>query len=207
VRHGFGRAPRSATVVTTAITGSGGDVATTINDIHTEYSHVLTGYLNGFTAASGQSAEDLLQETMIRVWRHLDDLPAEPEHARRWLFIVARNVGIDAIRRTRARPVGVELADAFPSTAADDITDTVVALESLRAAIGSLSLMHRRILTELYFEGRSTREAAQRLGVPVGTVKSRAFYALESLRRSMAGPDTTRPRSGRPPRLRSTVPG
>ncbi|BAL87809.1 putative RNA polymerase ECF-subfamily sigma factor [Actinoplanes missouriensis 431] len=173
-------------------------MATTVNDIYTQYSQVLTGYLNGFTAASRQSAEDLLQETMIRVWRHWDDLPTEPERIRRWLFVVARNVGIDAIRRTRARPVGVELIDAFPSSNADDITDTVVALESLKAALGSLSLMHQRILTELYFEGRSTHEAAQRLGVPVGTVKSRAFYALQSLRRSMAGPDNERPRTGRP---------
>ncbi|GAA0481441.1 RNA polymerase sigma factor SigL [Paractinoplanes deccanensis] len=173
-------------------------MASTINDIHTQYSQVLLGYLNGFTAASRQSAEDLLQETMIRVWRHMDDLPSEPEHTRRWLFIVARNVGIDAIRRTRVRPIGVELIDAFPSSSEDDITETVVALESLRTAIGSLSSMHQRILTELYFEGRSTRETAQRLGVPVGTVKSRAFYALQSLRRSMAGPDNERPRGGRP---------
>ncbi|MFF5083974.1 sigma-70 family RNA polymerase sigma factor [Actinoplanes sp. NPDC000266] len=169
-----------------------------LGDVHREYGQVLLGYLNGFTAASRQSAEDLLQETMIRVWRHLDDLPTEAEHTRRWLFIVARNVGIDAIRRTRVRPVGVELVDAFPSAGMDDITETVVAMESLRSAIGSLSLMHQRILTELYFEGRSTRETAQRLGVPVGTVKSRAFYALQSLRRSMAGPDNERPRGGRP---------
>ncbi|MEV4352334.1 sigma-70 family RNA polymerase sigma factor [Actinoplanes sp. NPDC049596] len=165
-------------------------MASTLNDVHHEYGRALLGYLNGFATASGQSAEDLLQETMIRVWRHLDDLPAEPGHARRWLFIVARNVAIDAVRRRRVRPAGVELVDVFPAAPADDITDTVVAMESLRSAIRSLSTMHQRILAELYFEGRSTRETAQRLGVPVGTVKSRAFYALQSLRRSMAGVST-----------------
>jgi RNA polymerase sigma-70 factor, ECF subfamily len=161
---------------------------------HREHAPALLSYLSGFTAASRQHAEDLLQETMVRVWRHVDDLPADPQGARRWLFTVARNAGIDAVRRTRARPVGVELLESA-ATVDDDITDTVVALESLRAALRSLSPPHRRILSELYLRGSTVEEAARRLGVPAGTVKSRAFYALRSLRSAMAaGEVSDRPR-------------
>lgn len=155
--------------------------------VHQQYAPALRDYLNGFARASRQSAEDLLQETMIRVWRHIEDLPAEPEHTRRWLFTVARNAGIDAVRRARARPVGVQWPDLNRLPATEDVTGTVVALDSLRTAIGALSLLHRRILTELYVEGYSVAEVAHRLGVPVGTVKSRAFYAVRSVRTAMNG--------------------
>ncbi|WP_240670161.1 sigma-70 family RNA polymerase sigma factor [Actinoplanes solisilvae] len=169
-----------------------------LTEVHQEYSTALLSYLSGFTASSRQSAEDLLQETMIRVWRKVEDLPPDTEGTRRWLFTVARNVGIDAVRRTRVRPVGVELIESMAGPGGDDITETVVAMESLRVALHSLSRTHQRILAELYLEGHSTRETAQRLGVPVGTVKSRAFYALQSLRSAMDPPDANdRPRPGR----------
>jgi RNA polymerase sigma-70 factor, ECF subfamily len=158
-------------------------------EVHTEYGRLLHGYLGGFAAASRQSPEDLVQETMIRVWRRLDDLPAEPEGTRRWLFTVARNVGIDAVRRTHARPVTVGLPDDHPAPAADDTTDSVLAMDALRGALHSLSAAHQRTLAELYGQGRSLREAAKLLGVPVGTVKSRAHYALRSVRRAIAADD------------------
>ena len=157
--------------------------------VHQQYAPVLRDYLSGFATASRQGIEDLLQETMIRAWRHIEDLPVEPEHTRRWLFTIARNAGIDAIRRARARPAGVQLPDSNTLPATDDVTGTVVALESLRTGIAALSLLHRRILTELYVEGNSAAEVAHRLGVPVGTVKSRAFYALRTLHLAMNGPD------------------
>jgi RNA polymerase sigma-70 factor (ECF subfamily) len=158
-----------------------------ITELHTRYSPALLTYLTGFTGGNRQSAEDLVQETMIRAWRHLDSVPEEPENARRWLFTVARNVAIDAIRRKRARPPEVDLLDTDAAFGAgpDSTTETVVAIDSLRRGFRALSSMHRRILKELYVEGHSAGETAQRLGVPVGTVKSRAHYALRSLRASV----------------------
>ncbi|MEU8243577.1 sigma-70 family RNA polymerase sigma factor [Actinoplanes missouriensis] len=159
-----------------------------MEQLYVEYRPALLAYLAGFTTGSGQSAEDLLQETMIRVWRRLDALPGDPEAARRWLFTVARNTGIDAVRRAHARPVGVELPDTLPAPGRDESAETVVALDSMRSAVRGLSSAHRRILTELYLEGRSASETARKLGVPVGTVKSRAHYALRSLRQAMLRP-------------------
>ncbi|BBH68066.1 RNA polymerase sigma factor SigL [Actinoplanes sp. OR16] len=146
--------------------------------LHTRHARVLLTYLAGFGAAGGQSPEDLLQETMIRVWNRIGDLPERDDQARRWLFAQARDVGLEAVR---TRP-GAGTA-AVPAAA--DITETVVEMQTLRAAVGDLSRMHQRILVELYLERRSIRQAARRLGVPVGTAKSRAFYAMKSLREAM----------------------
>lgn len=154
--------------------------------LNAEHSRPLLSFLLGLTGGERTAAEDLLQETMIRAWRHLDSVPTETENARRWLFTVARRVAIDAVRMRRARPAETHVLDLNRIPATDDIPDTVVAIDALRRAVGSLSHIHRRILSELYFEGRSTRETAQRLGVPVGTVKSRAHYALRTLRDAVA---------------------
>ncbi|MEU8240862.1 sigma-70 family RNA polymerase sigma factor [Actinoplanes missouriensis] len=155
-----------------------------LTDLHTRHAAELLRYLSGFTAGNRQTAEDLLQETMIRAWRHLDGLPGDPEQIRRWLFTVARNVAIDAIRRRQARPAEVDLRDAAGLIEAgpDDTSGTVMAVDTLKSALGTLSTPHRRILDELYVRGRSADETARLLGVPLGTVKSRAHYALRSLR-------------------------
>jgi RNA polymerase sigma-70 factor (ECF subfamily) len=166
--------------------------------VHAMYGRMLLRYLTGFTGGSRQSAEDLLQETMIRVWRRLADLPPEPEGMRRWLFTVARNVGIDDIRRRRSRPIGVDLLDDYNAVSEDDTTETVVAMESLRSALRALSVDHQRVLAEIYLEGRSISETATRLGLPVGTVKSRAHYALRTLRTSIGDAPPRGPRDRRP---------
>jgi RNA polymerase sigma-70 factor (ECF subfamily) len=160
-----------------------------LTDLHTRYASILLFYLNGFTDGNRQSAEDLLQETMIRAWRHMESVPQDPDQTRRWMFTVARNVAIDAIRRKRTRPSEVELFESDSLDAGPDTTtDTVMAMETLRTALTSLSRSQRFILTELYLRGRTANEAARRLGVPVGTVKSRAHYALRSLRAAIACP-------------------
>jgi RNA polymerase sigma-70 factor, ECF subfamily len=150
--------------------------------LHAEHSRPLLNFLLGLTGGERHAAEDLLQETMIRAWRHLDSVPDESENARRWLFTVARRVAIDAVRMRRARPPETSVLDLTRIPAGDNVPETVVAIDALRRAVDGLSQVHRRILSELYFEGRSTLECANLLGVPVGTVKSRAHYALRTLR-------------------------
>jgi RNA polymerase sigma-70 factor (ECF subfamily) len=158
------------------------DAAARMAQLHAEHSGPLLNFLLGLTNGERHAAEDLLQETMIRAWRYLDRVPEDHEGSRRWLFTVARRVTIDAVRMRQVRPAETNLLDLTRMPTADDTTDTVVAADSLRRAVGSLSDAHRTILSELYFRGRSARETATRLGVPVGTVKSRAHYALRTLR-------------------------
>jgi RNA polymerase sigma-70 factor, ECF subfamily len=150
------------------------------------YSRPLMRFLLSLTRYDRQAAEDLLQETMLRAWRRLDSMPSAEENARRWLFTVARRVAIDAARMRQVRPTHVNLLEAG-NVAVEDTSDSALAMHSVVEAFRRLSVDHRNVLTELYLRGRSVEEAAERLGVPRGTVKSRAHYAMQELKSSVDG--------------------
>ncbi|GIJ26385.1 RNA polymerase sigma factor SigL [Micromonospora qiuiae] len=150
--------------------------------LHADYAEDLHRFLLRLSWGDRHLADDLLQETMLQAWRHLDKLPAEREASRRWLFVVARRIAIDAARARQARPVEIGTSDLTRLAGGVDTTEDVVAEQTIRRALPKLTPAHRAVLVELYFLGRSTEEAAARLGIPEGTVKSRAFYALRSLR-------------------------
>lgn len=127
-------------------------------------------------------ADDLLQETMLRAWSNIDGLSDDPETQRRWLFIVARRVAIDAARTRQARPVEVGTVDLTLIPSDGDHAEAVVAVSTVRAALPKLSDDHRTVLIGVYFRGLHPSELAEQLGVPEGTVKSRTHYALRALR-------------------------
>ncbi|MBY8874502.1 sigma-70 family RNA polymerase sigma factor [Micromonospora sp. PLK6-60] len=156
-----------------------------LRDIHRNNSGALLYFLRGLVSPGvGHTAEDLLQETMLRAWRRLDTVPTEPDSQRRWLFAVARRLAIDAHRKRQSRPVEVSLLDIEPA-AGSEAANTAIATVTMQHTIGLLSAAHRSVLTELYVKGNSVDETAARLGVPVGTVKSRAHYATRFLRNAL----------------------
>nr|WP_221382200.1 sigma-70 family RNA polymerase sigma factor [Actinoplanes polyasparticus] len=155
-----------------------------MESVHATHCRPLLRFLLGLTRNERPAAEDLLQETMLRVWRHLDSLPGEVENARKWLFTIARHVAIDAARSRRARPPEVSLVEADRMSTVDSVSGAL-ALHDLTDAFQRLSSEHRAVLQELHFRGASIEEAAQRLGIPAGTVKSRAHYAMRSLRAAL----------------------
>ncbi|MEU5942497.1 sigma-70 family RNA polymerase sigma factor [Micromonospora sp. NPDC047548] len=143
-----------------------------------------------------QLAEDLLQETYLRVWRKLDQLPADPASAAPWLFTVARHVAIDAARARDARPAEVGASEIPAIPTADGLADHVVDSQIVRAALSRLSDQHREVLFEVYYRDAAPLDVARRLGVPLGTIRSRTFYALRSLSAHIAdacGERVTRP--------------
>ena len=100
---------------------------------------------------------------------------------RSWLFTVARRMVLDGYRRRSARPreVGDGVLAFLPG--ADQLENTLSSL-AVADALASLSDSHREVLQELYFRGSTAEKAAAVIGVPVGTVKSRSYYALKALR-------------------------
>jgi RNA polymerase sigma-70 factor (ECF subfamily) len=141
----------------------------------------LYQFLLRITLGNSQEAEDLLQETLFRAWRYLQDHTADATRLLPWLYTVARRVAIDAARARQARPVEVIVTDpgTLPTTY-DDIERLLVML-TMRRGLMSLTLAHRRVLIEIFYHGRTAPEAAAALGIPEGTVKSRTFYALRAL--------------------------
>ncbi|WP_433388617.1 sigma-70 family RNA polymerase sigma factor [Micromonospora sp. KLBMP9576] len=144
-------------------------------------------FLLRLTRGQYELAEDLLQETMLRAWRRLDELPTEPSAARRWLFTVARNLSIDAARARAARPAEVYGVDLSWVRSPDDPVDGLLDRLTLDNALHKLTPEHRTVLVRLYYDGASVAEAAARIGIPEGTVRSRSFYALRAAREVLVG--------------------
>jgi RNA polymerase sigma-70 factor (ECF subfamily) len=148
--------------------------------LYDEHAAALLAFAQRLTGDRAR-AEDVVQETLLRAWRHASALSAERGSVRPWLFTVARNVVVDQHRARRARPLEVG-ADALAPVAADDTIDRALEAWQVADALGDLRDQHREVLVETYYRGRSVAEAAAVLGVPPGTVKSRTFYALRALR-------------------------
>ncbi len=100
---------------------------------------------------------------------------------RGWLLTVARNLITDRYRAKSARPVEVPESPTTPPVQEDhaqQVVDSMVAME----ALDRLFPDRRDVLLEIYFRGQRFAEAAKKLGIPPGTVKSRSHYALKTLR-------------------------
>jgi RNA polymerase sigma-70 factor (ECF subfamily) len=159
---------------------SGHDVAL-MRQLHDEHAGALWGYCLRLTGHDRSRAEDVVQETFLRAWRHRAVLDSPPPAVRSWLFTVARNIVIDEWRTSRARNE-VTVADVPEGEVTDDQTDQLLLSWVVADALTRLSPEHRAVLLECYYRGRPVSEAATRLGVPEGTVKSRTHYALRALR-------------------------
>jgi RNA polymerase sigma-70 factor (ECF subfamily) len=142
-------------------------------------------FLLRFTFGQRQTAEDLTQETMLRAWRNIDKLNVKVEALRPWLLTVARRVAIDAGRARLSRPSELDGVDLSILPAPEDHIDRILRVESIRSALMQLSPEHRGVIVELYLKGRSVPQTAEVLGVPAGTVKSRAYYGLRALRATL----------------------
>ncbi|MGW5476470.1 sigma-70 family RNA polymerase sigma factor [Streptomyces sp. NPDC004008] len=139
------------------------------------------------------TAEDIVQETLIRAWHHTDRLYGSEGSVRGWLMTVAHNLAIDSVRSARSRyeTVGGEQHDVHQA----DHADAVEASVDARALLRHLSYEHREVLVHTYLCGRTIQETARILGVPAGTVKSRQHYALSKLR-TRSGSPARGPRRG-----------
>jgi RNA polymerase sigma-70 factor, ECF subfamily len=147
--------------------------------LYDEHGGPLLAYVERLTGGDRQQAEDVVQETLVRAWRHAERLASET--ARPWLFTVARKIAIDRARARRSR-LGDAPAEVIEAVPAPDELDSALLAWQIADALRSLSIDHRRVIVEVYYRGRSVAETAMELGVPRGTVQSRTFYALRALR-------------------------
>ena len=119
--------------------------------------------------------DDIVQETILRVWRQAP----EADNLRAYLITTARHLIVDQHRAAGRRPQQAQLVDvAEADSALDRALDQVLVEE----ALGRLQTNHREIVRYLYFERLTVAETSTRVGVPEGTVKSRAYYAVRNLR-------------------------
>lgn len=124
------------------------------------------------------SAEDVVQEVFIKVYRSLDTF-GERARFTTWLYRITRNTCLDMVRSRKRRPVLLDPLDA--PAAPGDLADEVALSTSVESAMAALPPEDRDALSAVALYGLSYAEAAEVLGVPTGTVKSRVFRARRSI--------------------------
>ena len=128
-------------------------------------------------------ADELAQEAMLTVWRKAASYDAQAGSPAAWIFTIARNLRIDAVRRERNPAAAADpLADMPPPATADALFDTAQRSQRLRAAIASLPDEQAEVLRLSFYEDRPHAEIERALGIPLGTVKSRLRLAMGRLR-------------------------
>ena len=137
---------------------------------------------------SGLSAEDLVQEVMLSVWTHASSYKPELASVSTWIFRIARNRFIDVVRKQRHIAIEPEVSESLPAETVNLEDDLSTQQLSVRvgAAMSSLPVEQADVVRASYFQHESASQTAARLGIPIGTVKSRLRAALSHLQRSVS---------------------
>ncbi len=126
-------------------------------------------------------AEELVQETFVRVWRQAAHYEPDRGSVPTYVFTIARRLAVDLWRRPSSRPARAEPAP-LPD---DDQVDELLARLEVRDAMQSLSAAHREVIELSYLRQLKQTEIAERLGIPLGTVKTRSHHALRALKAAL----------------------
>jgi len=188
VRHAPPAAPRSSPPVTrVAARSRDGDAALLERLASREPGDALERLYDRFAPSvyglglralrDAQLAEDVVQDTFVRIWRSAARFDARRGSAATWIFALARRAAIDPHRRRPEAPK--ELPEDL---AADDQFEALVTALGVRDALAALTPAHREVLELTYDADLTQTSIAERLGVPLGTIKSRTYHALRALR-------------------------
>ena len=132
-------------------------------------------------------AEDLLADVFLDVWRKADRFAGRSQVST-WLLAIARHKALSALRRPMAEVLDDDAAERIedPADNAEAALGKRETRAALRDSLEQLSPAHREMVDLVYYHGRTIEEAAAIVGVPVGTAKTRMFYARKQLRSAMA---------------------
>ena len=147
------------------------------------YGAELTG-LARRVLGSHHLAEEAVQETFERAWKARDRFDPAVGPQRAWLFSIERNLLVDMARSRGRRERLDQRAAGRTEHVADDVERSIVTWQ-VEEAIRHLTPGHRAVLVETYFRGRTSKEVAGVLGIAEGTVRSRLYHALRSVRSNL----------------------
>jgi RNA polymerase sigma-70 factor, ECF subfamily len=167
-----------ATLVRQLATDPSGDG---IRTLYRRYGGELYGFAYNALGDRGL-AEEVVQDAFTSVWRNADRFDPSLASFRTWLYGVARNRIVDLRRRQAARPRLAATGSEPEAPELDDSLEQAAMRWQVSAALARLSPEHRAVIRLAHFESLSLREIAAATGLPLGTVKSRTYYALRQLR-------------------------
>ena len=128
-------------------------------------------------------AEEMVQETLVRLWRTAGRFDAQKSSVGTYLYVIARSVAADIRKRPSSRPLmNADDADVPPvPDSVDQIVDSMV----VREAMDTLGKGHAEVIRLAHQEGLTQSQIAERLGIPLGTVKTRTLHGMRSLRTAL----------------------
>ncbi len=130
------------------------------------------------------SAEDVLQEIFMQIWRNPNSFIATRGSLGGWLAVVARNRSIDALRRKRPTDSVDDVILASPGNLSDEAERNLM-MARTRTIIHALPTEQRKTLEMAFFDGLTHSEISEMTGDPLGTVKTRIRSALISIRKAL----------------------
>lgn len=149
-----------------------------LTHLHNKYAPKLLNYLTQLVQEQAL-AEDLLQETFIKIWKSLPDYELKDRKLVNWLFCIAHNTARDYLRTNRPE---FHSLNEFPSELLPACTPTYTYLDLLGIASDWLEIKHWQMIEMIYVYDYTHQEVADKLDLPLGTVKTRTRYALQQLR-------------------------
>jgi RNA polymerase sigma-70 factor (ECF subfamily) len=174
---------------------AGGDSGNALESFYRRFGGLVLAVVQRILISRAE-AEEVLQEIFFELWRRAPQYDRERASVTTWVVTVARSRALDARRARARRPTAqkgggeIDEARGAPAPEADRPDIMTVASErreAVRSALARLSLEQREALELAYFEGMSHSEIAERLGLPLGTVKSRILAGMKVLRVGLVG--------------------
>jgi RNA polymerase sigma-70 factor, ECF subfamily len=175
----------------------GPEVEAALSELYDRY--IRTVYGVGIKILGDRSsAEELVQEVFLKVWRSSGTFDPSRASFSTWLYRVTRSCALDLYRKRAHRVHQIPDGETHVVTTRDssagpqEVVDESWLSWRVSRALEVLDAPHKEVINLAYFEGFSQREISERTGVPLGTVKSRTANAFKKLRRELAVGDTMR---------------
>jgi RNA polymerase sigma-70 factor (ECF subfamily) len=166
--------------------------ATALEALYDRYSSAVMG-LAWRMLLDRAAADEVVQETFWRVWKKANSFKTDRGSVRSWLFAIAHNACIDELRRIKADPVLIDerqfelRGDGAPGVASQVASG--IERKQILAALEELPSEQKEVIELSFFGGLSRQEIAKKIGIPLGTVHTRARLGLQKLRSTLSAMD------------------
>lgn len=152
-----------------------------ISLLYEHYGDTLFGVANK-VVRNGELAQDILQESFIKIWKNSESYDPSKAKLFTWLFRITRNTAIDKLRSAQNRSdkeIQIDVSDVYTIGVQGVRPDEMDMAENL----GKIEPKYREVLEALFFVGLTQQEASEQLDIPLGTIKSRLKIGLRELRK------------------------
>lgn len=159
------------------------------NILYNNYSGALFGVVNKIVQ-SNDDANDLLQDTFLKIWRNIDNYDASKGSIFTWMMNIARNLAIDRVRsadfRDSSQNISMEDNVIYQVDNEYHVVQDIDAI-GLQKVVEKLRPEYKQLIDLVYYRGYTQAEVSEEYGIPLGTVKTRIKAAVGSLRAMLSG--------------------